>query len=155
MDNGIQDMVVPTIMVEVVDVVIQMIVVHLKKGEISLTGESRMSNATIAENMGTMPQNVCTRKLTMSTLLKHQAVRTLLSYWQTMILVVNMMFGTLTLVQEIICVEENKLLLNLDLLLEKKTYADTIIGSNDYTSGRTTTTSFFIGATPHDHHENW
>jgi hypothetical protein len=38
-DNGIQDMVVPTTMVEVevVDTVIQMIVVHLKKGEISLT----------------------------------------------------------------------------------------------------------------------
>jgi hypothetical protein len=89
-----------------------MIVVHLKKREISLTSKSRMSNATIVENMDTMPQNVNTKKMTMSTLLKHQVVRTLLSYWQTMILVVNMMFGTLTLVQAIIYVEENKLLLN-------------------------------------------
>jgi hypothetical protein len=89
-----------------------MIVVHLKRREISLTSGSRMSNATIVENMDTMPQNVSTRKMTMSTLLKHQAVRTLLSYWQTMILMVNMMFGTLTLVQAIIYVEENKILLN-------------------------------------------
>jgi hypothetical protein len=39
-------MVVPTsvVEVEVVDAVIQMIVGHLKKGEISLTGESRISN---------------------------------------------------------------------------------------------------------------
>jgi hypothetical protein len=62
-DNGIQDMVVPTTMVEVevVDMVIQMIMVHLKKGEISLTEESKMSNATTAENTDTMPQNVRTR----------------------------------------------------------------------------------------------
>jgi hypothetical protein len=122
MDNGIQDVVVPTTLVEVVDVVIQMIMVHLKKGEISLTGESRMFNVTTMENMDTMPQNVHTRKMTMSSLLKYQAVRVkiLLSYWHTMILVVNMMFGTLTLVQAIICVEEKKLLLNL-----KKEFAKT------------------------------
>jgi hypothetical protein len=83
-DNGIQDVVVPTTMVEVevMDVVIQMIVVHLRKGEISLIPESRMSNITTAENTNTMPQNVRTRKMTTSTLLKHQAVRVkiLLSY---------------------------------------------------------------------------
>jgi hypothetical protein len=123
-DNRIQDMVVPTSMVEVeiVDVVLQMIVVHLKKGEISLTGESKMSNVTTAENADTMPQNVRTRKMTMSTLLKHQVMRVkiLLFYWHTMIPVVNMMFGTLTLVQAIICVEESKLLLN-----SKKEFAET------------------------------
>jgi hypothetical protein len=115
-DNEIQDMVVPTtvVKVEVMDAVIQMIVVHLKKGEISLIEESKMSNVTTVENTDTMPQNVRTRKMTMSTLLKHQAVRVkiLLSYWHTMIPVVNMMFGTLTLVQAIICVEKKKLLLN-------------------------------------------
>jgi hypothetical protein len=123
-DNRIQDVVVPTsvVEVEVVDAVLQMIVVHLKKGEIFLTGESRMSNVTIVENADTMPQNVRTRKMTMSTLLKHQVMRVkiLLSYWHTMIPVVNMMFGTLTLVQAIICVEENKLLLN-----SKKEFAET------------------------------
>jgi hypothetical protein len=123
-DNGIQDVVVPTsvVEVEVVHAVLQMIVVHLKKGEISLTGESRMSNVTIVENTDTMPQIVRTRKMTMSTLLKHQVMRVkiLLSYWHTMIPVVNMMFGTLTLVQAIICVEEKKLLLN-----SKKEFAET------------------------------
>ena len=96
------------------DAIIQMIVVHLKKGKISLTRESKISNFTTAENTDTMPQNVSTRKMTMSTLLKHQAVRvkTLFSYWHTMIPMVNMMFGTLTLVQAIRCVEEKKLLLN-------------------------------------------
>jgi hypothetical protein len=75
-DNGIQDVVVPTtvVEVEVMDAIIQMIVVHLKKGEVSLTRESRMSNVITAENTDTMPQNVHTRKMTMSTLLKHQAV---------------------------------------------------------------------------------
>jgi hypothetical protein len=93
-----------------------------KKGEISLTEESKMSNVTTAENTDTMPQNVRTRKMTMSTLLKHQVVRVkiLLSYWHTMIPVVNMMFGTLTLVQAIICAEEKKLLLN-----SKKEFSET------------------------------
>jgi hypothetical protein len=116
--------VVPTsvVVVEVVDAVTQMIVVHLKKGEISLTEESKMSNVTTAENTDTMPQNVRTRKMTMSTLLKHQVVRVkiLLSYWHTMIPVVNMMFGTLTLVQAIICAEEKKFLLN-----SKKEFSET------------------------------
>jgi hypothetical protein len=53
MNNGIQDMVVPTTMVE--DMVIQMILVHHKKGDISLTGKSRMSNVATAENTNTMP----------------------------------------------------------------------------------------------------
>ena len=52
-----------------------MIMVHLKKGEIHQTGESRMSNVTTMENTNAMPQNVHSRKMTMSTLLKHQAVR--------------------------------------------------------------------------------
>jgi hypothetical protein len=110
------------VVVEVVDAVTQMIVVHLNKGEISLTEESKMSNVTTAENTDTMPQNVRTRKMTMSTLLKHQVVRVkiLLSYWHTMIPVVNMMFGTLTLVQAIICAEEQKLLLN-----SKKEFSET------------------------------
>jgi hypothetical protein len=103
--------VVPTsvVEVEVVDAVTQMIVVHLKKGEIFLTEESKMSNVTTAENTDTMPQNVRTRKMTMSTLLKHQVVRVkiLLSYWHTMIPVVNMMFDTLTLVQAIICAKRD------------------------------------------------
>jgi hypothetical protein len=118
MDNGIQGVVVPItvveVEVEVKDAVIQMMLVHLKKGEISLTSESRMSNVTTMKNMDIMPQNVCTRMMIMSTLLKRQAlsVRILFSYWHTMILVVNMMFGTLTLVKAIICMEEKKLLLN-------------------------------------------
>jgi hypothetical protein len=75
-DSGIQDVVVPTsvVEVEVVDAVIQMIVVHFKKGEIFLTGESRMSNVTTAKNTDTMPQNVRIRKMIMSTLLKHQVL---------------------------------------------------------------------------------
>jgi hypothetical protein len=122
MDNEIQDVVVPTTLVKVVDAVIQMIMVHLKKGEISLIGESRMFNVTTVENMDTMPQNVHTRKMTMSSFQKYQAVRVkiILSYCHTMIPVANMMFGTLTLVQAIICVEEKKLLLTQRRSLRKR-----------------------------------